>query len=230
MVSIGSTSRLRKGAVLTVAGLAVAAVAAWGGVQAVADDRPEFSVQYMHASTIGDFSEDEKLVGFADFVFHGTVVSRKGTTEIDGIPETQWAVKVNEVYEGTLQAGSTTVVNQTGGYDADSNSLMLMEGDLPLEPGESYVFSTHSMSDRSWFTMVPVYGAQPVGSTTLPFPAADDMDGDGKSTVADHWKQMVRDQVQPDIGAGEGPEPTDEPTEQPSDVPTGSPEPTDPAE
>ncbi|CAM5382123.1 hypothetical protein [Streptomyces canarius] len=41
---------------------------------------------------------------------------------------------------------------------------------------------------------------------------------------------MVRDQVQPDIGAGEGPEPTDEPTEQPSDVPTGSPEPTDPAE
>ncbi|MFF5859078.1 hypothetical protein ACFY8B_26195 [Streptomyces sp. NPDC012751] len=230
MVFSGSGSRLRKGVVFTAAGLAVAAVATWGGVQAFADDRPEFSVQYMHASTVGDFSEDEKLVGLADFVFHGTVVSRKGTTEIDGVPETQWAVKVNEVYEGTLQAGSTTVVNQTGGYDADTNSLTLMEGDLPLEIGENYVFSTHSMSDRAWFTMVPVYGAQPVGSTTQPFPAAEDMDGDGQKTVADHWKQMVRDQVQPDIGPGEGPEPTDEPTEQPSDVPTGSPEPSDPAE
>ncbi|MEU1405594.1 hypothetical protein ABZ471_25085 [Streptomyces sp. NPDC005728] len=205
-------------------------MSAWGGVQAFADDRPEFAVEYAHASTIGDFSTDENLVGFADFVFHGTVVGKKGTTEIDGMPETQWAVKVNEVFEGTLQAGSTTVVNQTGGYDQDTNSLTLMEGDLPLEIGESYVFATHSMSDRSWFTMVPVYGAQPVGSTTLPFPAADDMDGDGQRTVADHWKQMVRDQVAPDVGAGDGPEPTDEPTEQPSDVPTGSPEPTDPAE
>ncbi|CAM5675751.1 hypothetical protein [Streptomyces canarius] len=72
------------------------------------------------------------------------------------------------------------------------------------------------MSDRSWFTMVPVYGAQPVGSTTLPFPAADeDGDGDGsRARVADHWKQMVRG---PAIGAGEEPGP-DEPTEQPSDA------------
>lgn len=78
--------------------------------------------------------------------------------------------------------------------------------------------------------MVPAYGAQPVGSTTQPFPTAEDMDGDGTSTVGDHWKQMVRDQVEPDIGAGAEPDPTDEPSEQPSDVPTGEPEPTDPAD
>ncbi|WP_371659985.1 hypothetical protein [Streptomyces sp. NBC_00280] len=225
-----NVSRLRKSFIFVGAGIVVGSLGAWGGVQMSGDDRPEFAVEYAHASTIGDFSTDERLVGFADFVFHGTVVVRKGTTEIDGIPETQWAVKVNEVYEGTLQAGSTTVVNQTGGYDEDTNSLMLMEGDLPLEVGESYVFSTRKMSDRAWYTMVPAYGAQPVGSTTQPFPTAEDMDGDGTSTVGDHWKQMVRDQVEPDIGAGAEPDPTDEPSEQPSDVPTGEPEPTDPAD
>ncbi|MDT0487520.1 MULTISPECIES: hypothetical protein [Streptomyces] len=211
-------------------GLALGAVMSWGGVQASAEDRPKFSVEYAHASTIGDFSQDESLVGFADFVFHGTVVTKKGTTEIDGFPETQWAVKVNEVFEGTLQVGSTTVVNQTGGYDEDTNSLTLMEGDLPLEVGENYVFATRRMSDRAWYTMVPVYGARPVGSTTQPFPDAEDMDGDGTSTVGDYWDQMVRDQVEPDIGPGADPDPTDEPSEQPSDVPTGEPEPTDPAD
>ncbi|MFF5963311.1 hypothetical protein ACFY64_06120 [Streptomyces collinus] len=230
MKSSISGSRLRKGFVFLGVGISVGALGVWGGVHASGEDRPAFAVEYAHASTIGDFSTDERLVGFADFVFHGTVVTKKGTTEIDGMPETQWAVKVNEVFEGTLQSGSTTVVNQTGGYDEDSNSLTLMEGDLPLQVGESYVFSTRKMSDRAWYTMVPVYGAQPVGSTTQPFPAAEDMDGDGTSTVGDHWKQMVRDQVEPDIGAGDGPEPTDEPSEQPSDVPTGDPEPTDPAD
>lgn len=230
MAFSGSVIGMRKQLAFLAVGLTVGAVGVWGGFQASADERPQFSVSYAHASTIGDFSTDERLAGFADFIFHGTVVSKKGTTDLDGIPETQWAVQVNKVYEGTLQPGSTTVVNQTGGYDEETNSLTLMEGDLPLEPGESYVFSTRKMSDRSWYTMVPVYGAQPVGSTAEPFPAAEDMDGDGQRTVDDHWQQMVRDQVEPDIGPGDAPDPTDEPTEQPSDVPTGSPEPTDPSE
>ena len=106
-----------------------------------------------HSSAF-DISDPQRLVGWADNVFIGTVLKQDGAKSIDGIPETQFEVEVSDNIKGDING--TVIVNQQGGYKDDE--LILVENDQLLQEGKSYLFVTKHLEEEGWNTLVPVYG------------------------------------------------------------------------
>jgi hypothetical protein len=102
-----------------------------------------------------DIYDDQELMDFASHVFVGRVVEKSGT-ESRGSAEAQFRVEVLDVVKGELPAEVT--VNQQGGYVPFFNQLELFDGDWPLLPGTTYLFSTRHSEQMGWYTLVPRVG------------------------------------------------------------------------
>jgi hypothetical protein len=82
--------------------------------------------------------------------------------------------------------GATAVVNQQGGYQAESNTLVLSDGDSLLEADGTYLFATRTNTGYGWRTLVPRYGDLRLDEVTT---AAEVSDVDAR------WQRAVRTQI-----------------------------------
>jgi hypothetical protein len=108
----------------------------------------------LHPSYVSDFSDDSALVGFAQNVFIGEIVSEKGNKKLSEYPETQFNVKVIENIKGNLSG--TVIVNQEGGYL--DKTLYVVENDTMLKQGKKYLFATRYNKAENFHTVIPVNG------------------------------------------------------------------------
>ena len=90
-------------------------------------------------------------------MFIGEVIAKQGQTRKRGWVETQYRMKVLEVFKGSLSGDVT--VNRHGGYYRWTRTVHLVDGapNMP-EPGKSYLFATRSNSVEDWHTFAPGYG------------------------------------------------------------------------
>jgi hypothetical protein len=167
---------------------AVLVTAALGTASESDHHHAQFSVSRMHGSSVTDVSDDRRLAGFAHDVFVGRVIAQRGRVAPDAGPETQWTVEVLKVYKTTagLTEGAKTVVNQQGGYHAESNTLVLFDGDSLLETDGTYLFATRTNSERGWRTLVPRYGDLPLAEVATTGQVSD---------VDARWQRAVRTQI-----------------------------------
>ena len=167
---------------------AVLATAALGTGSEAGHHHGTFSMARVHGSSVTDFSDDRRLAGFAQDVFVGRVIAQRGQVAPDGAPETQWTVEVLKVYKTTtgLAKGATAVVNQQGGYQVESNTLVLSDGDSLLEADGTYLFATRTNIGYGWRTLVPRYGDLRLDEVTT---AAEVSDVDAR------WQRAVRTQI-----------------------------------
>ena len=108
------------------------------------------------ASYVTDFSDDRKLVGFADDVFFGQVVENLGTSEKRGPPESQFRVQVLETLKGTLEGEVT--VNQSSEFHVGASQDEFMGEPALLGRGNSYLLVTRTSQETGWHTVASHYG------------------------------------------------------------------------
>ena len=110
-----------------------------------------------HPDYFKDMSDPGVLVGSSQDMFIGEVIAKQGQTRKRGWVETQYRVKVLEVFKGSLSGDVT--VNRHGGYDRWTRTVHLVDGapNMP-EPGKSYLFATRSNPVEDWHTFAPGYG------------------------------------------------------------------------
>ena len=141
---------------------AVGTAAAIGGVDRPA--APDRAIEsHVQTLAVTDFTDDRKLVGFADDVFVGRVVGERGTNIVGQTLETQFDVQVVRPIKGTLSG--TVIVSQDGGVD-DAGMTVIVDGDEPLAAGRTYVFASRTNPDTGWHTLVPSHGTVEVDSDT----------------------------------------------------------------
>jgi len=113
------------------------------------------NVTSIHSSSVINRTDDRELVGFADNVFIGKVISQSGNKKLGAMPETQFKVEVLDNIKGKLEG--TIIVNQQGGRDEDGQ-LYLFDNDKMLELGKTYLFITRHHKEENWHTLVPRFG------------------------------------------------------------------------
>ena len=122
-------------------------------------------ISVAHPDYFKDMSDPRVLVGASQDVFVGEVIAKQGQTGKYGYVETQYKVKVLEVFKGSLSGDVTA--NRHGGYDRWTRTVHSMDGapNMP-EPGKSYLFATRSNSVEGWHTVIPGYGELQVRDNT----------------------------------------------------------------
>ncbi len=125
----------------------------------------EYVVVRAHVDPAYDLSDDRVLVGSADNVFFGKVLTQNGRKTLGGFLETQFSVAVVLNIKGSL-AGEVTV-SQMGGTTWYGGAY-LVEGDKLIEPDKVYLLVTKFHSEKNWHKVTPVYGNLEVfGEQTL---------------------------------------------------------------
>jgi len=114
-------------------------------------------VSVVHPDYFKDMNDPRVLVGSSHDVFLGEVIEKQGQTKNRGWVETQYKVRVLEVFKGSLDGEVT--VNRHGGYDRWTRTIHTVDGapDMP-EPGKSYLFATRFNFVENWHTFPPGYG------------------------------------------------------------------------
>lgn len=107
-------------------------------------------------SYVTDFTDDRRLVGWADNVFFGQVVEKTGETQDVPYPQRQFRVSVLESIKGHL-AGEV-VVTQDGGFDEEEGREIVVDGDPALQPGSTYLFVSRTDPNGEWQHIVNVFG------------------------------------------------------------------------
>jgi hypothetical protein len=140
--------------------LAIGAAAAVTGLDRPTAPEPALE-RHVQTLAVTDFTDDRRLVGFADDVFVGKVVGERGTSIVGQTLETQFDVQVVRPIKGTLRG--TVIVSQDGGVD-DTGVTVIVDGDEPLTAGRTYVFASRTNPDTGWHTLVPSHGTVEVES------------------------------------------------------------------
>lgn len=115
-------------------------------------------VSYVEASFSIDYSNLREVVGSADYVFVGKVVST-GETENDEVlplPVTEYSVRVEENIKGELITNEDITVFKDGGISDISGNLILFEGDEMPQVGSRYVFYAYAQPDSTLLLSGPV--------------------------------------------------------------------------
>ena len=119
-------------------------------------------ISVAHPDYFKDMSDPKVLVGASQDVFVGEVIAKQGQTGKYGYVESQYKVKVLEVFKGSLSGDVT--VNRRGGYDRWTRTVQLVDG--APNTGKSYLFATRSNSVEDWHTFAPGYGELEVRDKT----------------------------------------------------------------
>ncbi|MBT2681034.1 hypothetical protein J7E38_18750 [Bacillus sp. ISL-35] len=155
MAKTEMSSKTKKRIVLAAPAIAAVIALSVAGSALFLENTPKNpEVQNIPASYAFDVTDQKQLVGWADNVFIGKVEETKGTSNEDGILETQYEVEVAENIKGQLNG--RIMVNQQGGFEG--NKLVLVENDQLLKEGESYLFVSRQNKQHGWHTIVPAYG------------------------------------------------------------------------
>lgn len=174
---------------VVLAAVSVAAVSLTAGISmssqsAVNNDRPAFRVERMDASWSFNRDDRRALAGAVDLLVVGKVRQQTGTAQPSLTPETQYEVEVLHSFKGSTR-GSTVTINQEGGYDAERNSLLLMDGDSMLETGRVYVLAGRYSDQYGWYTTIAEVGTVDV----------TDLRGPDVEQVKRRYHEAVREQT-----------------------------------
>ena len=107
-----------------------------------------------------EVDNSEECAKEAENVFIGEVLKKVGNTISTFMPENQFEVHVEESIKGNLQGN--VIVNQSGGYNIFTKTIVLYDGDTLIEEGETYLFTTTAISEynksRGWQQVTPIGG------------------------------------------------------------------------
>lgn len=130
----------------------------------------EITTSYLRGTFSIDYSNLNAVVGDADYVFLGNVVSEDdtvykdvatienedGTTREVSSPYTNYTIKVMENIKGNLTTDLAIPVQKSGGLSEDGTQYFLYEGDeLPIV-GENYIFFAYAQPDGSLLISGPI--------------------------------------------------------------------------
>jgi len=110
--------------------------------------KPVTEVVELKGTTVADFTDKKQLVGLADNVFTGTVVTKVDQIDLH-LPTTIFEVSIDKSLKGKFDS-DTVKVSQYGGYqeDEDGNKILtIVEDDELLKQGDTYIFSTIRQED-----------------------------------------------------------------------------------
>jgi hypothetical protein len=139
-------------------------------------------VRIAHGGWIADFNDPRQLVGTAEAVFVGRVIEQVGEARsTNPFPRTQFKVEVLQSIKSVRKLNphsfdslpaepaplaDVVTVDQYGGYTRDQTgklTLVLMDGQHLLVPGQTYLFATAFDPEQNWHHVIPE-GAVPAGS------------------------------------------------------------------
>lgn len=106
-----------------------------------------------HASWAFDPNDAVKLSDFSSHIFIGSVEEVKGSTlSPDGLVYTDSVVRVHHELKGQTN-GKRVLISQFGGYRTDTKTIELIEGDLLIKKGETYIFYTTKSQEKHSFVI-----------------------------------------------------------------------------
>ena len=117
-----------------------------------------------------DYNNLEEVVGDADYVFVGTVVSEDdvvykhtvtvetedGRTREVSTPYTNYTVNISQNIKGNLVTGEDIPLQKAGGFTKDRTECFLYEGDELPTVGNSYIFFAYAQLDGSLLVLGPI--------------------------------------------------------------------------
>ena len=145
------------------------------------------------ASYVTDFSDDRKLVGFADDVFFGQVVENLGTSERQGLPESQFRVQVLETLKGSL--GGEVTINQSGEFHMDGSQEEFMGEPALLERGNSYLLVTRTWQETGWHTVASPYGRILIRGVSKDAPGEEVLNNTHAKELRSRFTQAVLNEI-----------------------------------
>jgi hypothetical protein len=147
-------------------------------------------VDYIESSYRVDVRDQTKVAGFADHVVVASLVSvDKSIDPKDAPPSTNYTIQIQTVLKGSLRAGSTLAVTQTG-VDLSGKQMTLLADVTPVHKQSTYVFALKTQRNGALnIESVPVFSPQLVsdGSTR----------SSSDSKAVTDWKVAIEHQVTP---------------------------------
>ncbi len=130
----------------------------------------EAQVSYLKGSFVIDYNNLSAVVGDADYVFVGEVVSEDGTeyrdyvtvetetggSKVVGDPYTKYTIIVTENIKGNLITEEAFPIMKYGGVSEDGRACYLFEGDELPVVGGTYIFFAYAQEDGSLLISGPV--------------------------------------------------------------------------
>lgn len=104
--------------------------------------------------SVTDTSVLRNLMAISTHVFSGRVDGLAGSQALGADPETQYDVTTGLAVKG--EVAQSVIVNQQGG--TRDGVYISVNGDIPLQEGQWYLFATRSSRSKGWFTVIPVNG------------------------------------------------------------------------
>lgn len=102
----------------------------------------------LKGTPVADFTDKKQLVGLANNVFTGTVITKVDQIDLH-LPTTIFEVSININLKGKFDTEKIKV-SQYGGYQEDKEGnkiLTVVEDDELLKEGDTYIFSTIKQDD-----------------------------------------------------------------------------------
>ncbi len=121
-----------------------------------------FQVARIQASWVFDRSDPRKLAGASDALMIVKVSRQLETDMLETGPQTYFDAEVIYSFKGAAKKSSVVKVAQESGYDSDSNTLYLFEGDPLLEVGRVYLVAGRMDQGRNAYVLMPGEGTQDV--------------------------------------------------------------------
>lgn len=130
----------------------------------------ETTISFLRGTFSIDYRDLNAVVGDADYVFVGTIVSKDGTVYKDAVtvensdgkirevssPYTNYTVDVVENIKGNLITDTAIPIQKSGGFSQDGSQCFIYEGDeLPIV-GNTYIFFAYAQPDGSLLVSGPV--------------------------------------------------------------------------
>ena len=168
-------------------------------------DKNLLPITPIHGSFICDIDNVQEMVGLADYVFVGTVISDDGTHYEDiaimedekgnpkevGIPFTDYTVQVVENIKGNLLVTSPVTLVKEGGISQDHKSIYVFEKDSIPKEGESYIFLTYAQPDGSLLV------SGPNSNIHIDLMSAADTEGIGSASAYNTYKSAYENESIP---------------------------------
>lgn len=150
---------------LLAAAAAVSAGTVWAvgsGSSEASSDQPEFKVSRIEASWAFNRDNAKQLAGASDALLIVEISQQLETEMFESGPETYFDAEVVYSFKGDVAESATVPLAQEAGYDADSNTLYLFEGEPLLEPGRLYLVAARYDEDSDAYVVIPGAGTQDV--------------------------------------------------------------------
>ncbi|GAA1937284.1 hypothetical protein GCM10009837_74400 [Streptomyces durmitorensis] len=138
------------------------------------------------AVALYDPQDARQVAGTADDVFLGTVVSRTGERDIYGVFSDLYAVRVGQVFKGTVR---------------DTTTVSYYQGEEPLTDGASYVFATGRVPDGQSHAVLLETIPAPVADLNAPARTITAVAASDGRTIREYWKWAVDHEI--DVSPGQ---------------------------